>query len=327
MGEKTIISIKNISKQYPGVLALDSVSFDIKEGEIHALLGENGAGKSTLIKVLSGAIRPDEGEFIIDGKAYEHITPAIAEEIGLSVIYQEFNLMDTLTVCENVYMGRYPMKRGLVDKKTMREKTKDIFDFMNIDIDPSAIVADLSTAYMQMVEIARSVSKNLRILIMDEPTAPLTKAEVTVLFSIMRTLKERGVTIIFISHRLNEVFEMCDRVTVLRDGKWITTMNTADTDKAGLVKAMVGREIEDSYPKRDFPVGETVLKVDNLSGNGVKNVSFELHKGEILGFAGLVGAGRTEIMRVLFAADRADGGSVQLDGSMKMSSVSLSILM
>lgn len=326
MEQKTIISLQGISKQFPGVLALDDVSFDVYEGETMALVGENGAGKSTLIKVLAGAHAPTSGQFVIEGNTYDSMTPGIAEDLGISVIYQEFNLMDTLTVAENVYMGRYPMKHGMVDYKKMREDTKKIFDDMNVDIDPNAIVADLSTAYMQLVEIAKSISKNLKILIMDEPTAPLTTAEVDVLFRIMKTLKERGVTILFISHRLQEVFDVCDRVTILRDGKWISTEKTSETNKAKLVLGMVGREISDSYPKRDFPIGETVLKVENLTGNGVKNVSFELHKGEILGFSGLVGAGRTEIMRILFGADKIENGTVEKNGkSLKIKDPATSI--
>lgn len=326
MEQKAIISLRGISKQFPGVLALDDVSFDVYEGETMALVGENGAGKSTLIKVLAGAHYPTSGQFVIDGNTYDGLTPDIADELGISVIYQEFNLMDTLSVAENVYMGRYPMKHGMVDYKKMREDTKKIFDSMNVDIDPTAIVADLSTAYMQLVEIAKSISKNLKILIMDEPTAPLTTAEVDVLFRIMKNLKERGVTILFISHRLQEVFDVCDRVTILRDGKWISTERTADTTKAKLVLGMVGREISDSYPKRDFEIGETVLKVRNLCGNGVKNVSFDLHRGEILGFSGLVGAGRTEIMRILFGADHVEGGEVEKNGKpLKIKNPSTSI--
>lgn len=315
MTQDTFLSVQNISKQYPGVLALDSVSFDVKKGETMALIGENGAGKSTLIKILSGAIAPSSGELVFQEGTYTCMTPTLSHSMGIEVIYQEMNLMNSLTVAENIFAGNLPRtKAGLFDKKTMIEKSNEIFKRMNIVIDPEIQVENLSIAYMQMVEIAKALSRDVRLLIMDEPTAPLTKNEVGTLMDIVRRLQKQGVTIIFISHRLDEIFDICHRVTVLRDGKWITTDNVADMTRADLIRHMVGRELSDTYPKRANPIGETVLELRDFCGNGVKNISFQLHKGEVLGMAGLVGSGRTEIIRALYGADESDGGKVLLHG-------------
>ncbi|MBR3001242.1 MAG: sugar ABC transporter ATP-binding protein [Oscillospiraceae bacterium] len=312
--QNILLSVRNITKIYPGVVALDNVSFDIKEGEMHALIGENGAGKSTLIKVLAGATHSDEGKIIFKGTTYDKMTPNIAASLGISVIYQEFNLMNSLTVAENVFMGHYPMEHGLVNRKEMNRRTEEIFASMGVSLDPKAVVADLSVAHMQLVEIAKSLSKDLSLLIMDEPTAPLTNKEVDELFRIVRGLRDRGVSIIFISHRLDEIFDLCDRVTVLRDGKYVSTDKVKDITKDDLVLKMVGREVSNVFPARNIVPGEVVLKVDNLSGNGVEDISFELRRGEIIGFGGLVGAGRTEIMRVLFGADPKEAGTVTIKG-------------
>ena len=312
--KKVLLSMQNITKQYPGVLALDGVSIDLYEGETHALVGENGAGKSTFIKTLAGAIRPDAGTIMIDGKTYSEITPALARDLGIEVIYQEFNLMPTLSVAENVFMGNLPKKCGIVDKKKMIRQTNEIFQQMGVTIDPQAQVADLSTAYMQLVEIAKALSKKVRILVMDEPTAPLTSNEVELLFQIMDRLHRQNVTIIYISLRLNEIFRVSDRLTIIRDGVKIGTYETRTMTKEALIRGMVGREMNETFPERTCEVGDVVLKVDKLSGNGVTDISFELHRGEILGFGGLVGAGRTEIMRVLFGADLCESGTVTLDG-------------
>ena len=312
LGNKALLSMQDITKQYPGVLALDSVSIDLYEGETHALVGENGAGKSTFIKVLAGAIKPDAGKIVIGGKTYTEMSPVIAHSLGIEVIYQEFNLMPTLTVEENVFIGNIPNKKGIINRKEMKRRTTEIFESMGVDIDPKTIVSELSMAYMQMVEIARALSKNVKILIMDEPTAPLTASEVEVLFQIMERLHKQGVTIIYISHRLNEIFRITDRLTIIRDGKKIGTYATKDMTRERLICGMVGREMSDTFPERNYPIGETILSVDKLCGNGVKDVTFDLHRGEILGFGGLVGAGRTEIMRVLFGADPKDSGKVKL---------------
>lgn len=309
-----LLSMKNISKQYPGVLALNNISLDVYEGETLALCGENGAGKSTLIKTLSGSILPSEGTIIFDGKEYDGMTPRLSADLGISVIYQEFNLMNSLSVAENVFVGRLPMKHGLFDKKACVEKAKKIFEDMEVDIDVNKPVEELSVAYMQLVEIAKNLAKETRLLIMDEPTAPLTEHECTILFRIMKKLKERGVTIIFISHRMNEIFDVCDRAVVMRDGQMISSHRIEDIDRGQLIRDMVGRNMNEAFPVCEKTIGETVLKVENLSGNGVRNIHFELHKGEILGLAGLVGAGRTEIMRILYGADDGGTGTVILRG-------------
>lgn len=314
MDKKVLLSMREISKQYPGVLALDRVSIDIYEGEIHALVGENGAGKSTFIKVLAGAICPDEGKIELDGNVYSELTPALARSLGIEVIYQEFNLMPSLSVAENIFAGNYPKKHGLIDYKEMEQRTNEIFESMGISIDPWTTVADLSVAYMQLVEIAKALAKDVRILVMDEPTAPLTANEVEILFQLMDKLHARGVTVIYISHRLNEIFRMANRVTVIRDGKKIGTFETKDMTREILIRYMVGRELNETFPRNVSQTDEVTLKAENLCGNGVENISFELHKGEILGFGGLVGAGRTEIMRVLFGADACTGGHVWLNG-------------
>lgn len=314
MSKKILLSMKDISKQYPGVLALDRVSIDIYEGETHALMGENGAGKSTFIKVLAGAIRPDEGVIELDGHSYSQITPSLARSLGIEVIYQEFNLMPSLSVAENIFMGKYPKKHGIIDYREMERRTNEIFASMGVHIDPWTTVSDLSMAYMQLVEIAKALAKDVRILIMDEPTAPLTANEVEILFELMNRLHEKGVTIIYISHRLNEIFRVSQRLTVIRDGKKIGTFDTADMTRESLIRHMVGRELNETFPQNTARTDEVSLRVENLSGNGVENISFDLHKGEILGFGGLVGAGRTEIMRVLFGADACSGGSAWLDG-------------
>lgn len=312
--DNIVLSLNGISKQYPGVLALDSVDLEIRESEVHAIIGENGAGKSTLIKILAGAILPDEGTISFDRNNYEKLSPTQSKELGISVVYQEFNLMDSLSIMENVFVGNIPHRRGLVDYKKLESDTNKILRMIDAPLDARDLVMDLSTAHKQLVEIAKSLSRTAKLMILDEPTAPLTSKEVDMLFNIIRRLRNEGVTIIFITHRLDEIYQICDRVTVLRDGKKILTSNVKDIDKATLIRSMVGREVSNSYPSRDNGIGEVVLKAENLTGNGVKNISFELHKGEILGFAGLVGAGRTEIMRVLYGADPKDSGEVILKG-------------
>ena len=246
MEKKVLLSMQNITKQYPGVLALDGVSIDLYEGETHALVGENGAGKSTFIKTLAGAIRPDAGSIVIDGKTYSEITPALARDLGIEVIYQEFNLMPTLSVAENVFMGNMPKKCGIVDKKKMVQQTNEIFSQMGVTIDPQVLVSELSTAYMQLVEIAKALSKKVRILVMDEPTAPLTSNEVEILFQIMDRLHKQNVTIIYISHRLNEIFRVSDRLTIIRDGVKIGTYETKSMTKEALIRGMVGREMNET---------------------------------------------------------------------------------
>jgi ribose transport system ATP-binding protein len=307
--------MQNITKIYPGVTALDDVSVDFEKGEIHALMGENGAGKSTLIKTLSGAVMPDSGRICLDGKSYTEILPDQAHSLGIGVIYQEFNLMPALSVAENIFMDKLVGRPYWLDLKAMEKETEKLFKKMQMNINPKTLIQNLSMAEMQLVEIAKALSRQVKILIMDEPTAPLTTNEVEILFSIIKKLKENdGVTIIYISHRISEVFDLADRVTIMRDGRKIATHSIKEITQDLLIKEMVGRELGDAFPKANKRIGEVVLKVDKLSGNGVEDVSFELHRGEVLGIAGLVGAGRTEIMRVLFGAEKPDSGGIILNG-------------
>ena len=306
------LSLKGIRKVFPGVVALDNVSIDFYPGEVHALIGENGAGKSTFIKAITGAHAPDGGTITVDGETYKAMTPALSRKHGIECIYQEFNLIDVLSAAENICYGE---KLGrFVNQKKMNEIAKKIFDDFGVDINPSTLVRDLTPGHMQIVEIAKAVSKNCKILILDEPTAPLSVAEVEILFKIVNRLKEQGVAIIFISHRLDEVFELTDRVSILRDGVYITTLMTKDTNRAELIKYMVGREMTATFPPRNAQIGEVALELKNLTGNKVKNISFKAHKGEILGIAGLVGAGRTEIMKVVYGAEKKQWGDVYVNG-------------
>jgi len=310
--EEIILSIKNITKRYPGVVALDKVSIDFRKGEVHALLGENGAGKSTFIKAIAGAIQADSGEIIINGQSFSHLTPHAAKAEGVEVIYQEFNLMESLSVAENICFGE---KTGnLVSMKEMERKSKEIFDLMGVSLDLKAQVRNLPSSQKQLVEIAKSISRNAKILIMDEPSAPLSVTEIDKMFEIVRKLKDKGVTIIYISHRMEEIFEIADRVTVLRDGKYIATKDIGNTSIKELISLMVGRELNQTYPDKNYPVGEPIMEVRHLYGNGDEDISFTLRKGEILGLAGLVGCGRTELARVIFGADKMDEGEILIHG-------------
>ncbi len=312
MEQKVVLKMRGISKFYPGVVALDKVDLDVLEGEVHALLGENGAGKSTLIKVLSGAVKNDEGTIEINGKTFEHMTPLESRENGVEVIYQEYNLIPGLTVAENVCLGS--QMHGIVDMRQQVAKTKEIFDRYNIHLDPVALVGSLPPAKQQLVEITKAISKDPKIIVMDEPTAQLTMAEVENLYKIIETLKSKGTSIIFISHRMEELFAVTDRVTIMRDGQYITTVNTSETDRDSLITLMVGRELKSGGPRNGSATDEVVLKVDHVSGYVNEDCSFELKKGEILGVAGLVGAGRTELMRVIFGADKKLSGTVEING-------------
>jgi ribose transport system ATP-binding protein len=307
-----ILSLKNITKRYPGVVALDNYSMDFLPGEVHALLGENGAGKSTLIKTISGAIVPDEGEIIFKGETFQSMTPALAKEKKIEVIYQEFNLIDTLSAAENICLGEKYGK--LVDFKAMEKKAAEIFAQFKINIDPKATVESLSTAQKQIVEISKAISRQCDLLIMDEPSAPLTVHEVDIMFDIVRTLKKQGITIIYISHRMDEIFTIADRVTVMRDGTFVKTLNVKDTNREELIRLMVGRELSQSYPEPENTFQEELLRVESLYGNGDQDISFSLRKGEILGVAGLIGAGRTELARVLYGADPKESGRIFMEG-------------
>ena len=297
-----ILELKHITKLYPGVVALNDVSLEVRRGEILALVGENGAGKSTLIKTCSGAITPTKGEILINGKSFTGMTPQTSEQNGIGVIYQEFNLVGDLSVAENIFLGRAIRKGMVIDLKAMERESKKILDSLNIKINPKTLVKTLSVGYQQMVEIAKAVSQNAKLLIMDEPSAPLTSAEVEAMFAIVDKLKAGGVSIIYISHRLDEIFRLADRITILRDGQYVTTLNTDETNKDELVKYMVGRQLTEVYPKRDeiCVKDEVIFEAVNVSGNGDKNISFKIHRGEVLGLGGLVGAGRTEFAELMF---------------------------
>lgn len=315
MDGKVVLSLQNITKRYPGVLALNNVSVDFLEGEVHALLGENGAGKSTLIKAVAGAIEIDSGTITINGHIFQKVTPHVSRSLGVEVIYQEFNLVPTLSVAENIYLCEKSPNSALYNADEFVKKASAVLAQFGVHIDPRATVQDLSIADQQIVEIAKAVSKNVKILIMDEPSAPLSVSEVEMMFNIIRQLKARGVTVIYISHRLEEVFRISDRVTVLRDGCYITTLNTAETSRQELIKLMVGRELKESYPARKNPPGEIALEVKHLTGNGNRDISFTARAGEILGIAGLVGAGRTELAQLIFGAVPAEKGEILISGN------------
>ncbi len=315
--EDIVLNIQNVTKTYPGVVALDDISMEFRRGEVHALVGENGAGKSTIIKIISGAIKPDCGSVLFEGQDLTSMNPHQVRDLGIEVVYQEFNLAPQLPVYENIFLGSLAKKgfRGsLVDKKSMIAKTQELFDQLGIDIDPEVKVSDLTVAYMQFVEIAKALSRNAKILIMDEPTATLTNAEVEILFRTIRRLRDSGITVIYVSHRMEEIFGITDRCTVMRDGKCITTVNTEDVTRKDLINYMVGRELTESFPERKSNIGEEVLRIDHLTGNGVFDISFNLRKGEILGLAGLVGAGRTETAMMIFGSARVEKGDIYVKG-------------
>lgn len=311
-----ILELQHITKQYPGVVALDDVSMFFKAGEIHSIMGENGAGKSTLIKIIAGAIQANSGNIMIDGKTFSKLTPALAKEKRIGVIYQEFNLIQSMSVAENVFLGDKTGNAIMPDFKMMHQKTNEIMESLGVKIDSHRMVQELSTAQQQLVEIAKAISKDCKILIMDEPSAAIAVAEVENMFRIIRKLKERGVTIIYISHRMDEVFEISDRVSILRDGKFIETNDINKISRKDLINMMVGRELTEAFPCRNVKIGETVLQVKDLTGNGDKDINFELHKGEILGLAGLVGAGRTELAKMLFGDARPSSGEIIVKGKL-----------
>lgn len=312
---ESIIELKNVTKMFPGVLALNNVSIEFQPGEIHAIVGENGAGKSTLIKTLSGINIPDEGHVYFEGKELKSITPKLARDLGITVVYQELTLAKDLTIAENVFLGELPRKGLLLDRKTMMDRMKSILDELELKLEPDMKIADLTIGYQQMIELSRAVARDAKVLILDEPTASLSNKEVEVLFRFLRKAQEKKITIIYISHRLDEIFELSDRITVLRDGEKIITKNTKDTNRDELVSLMVGRKLDEVYPERDFPVGkDIVLEVKNLTGNGDRNISFQLHKGEVLGLGGLVGAGRTELAEMLYGSAKIESGKIIMKG-------------
>ena len=311
-----LLGMRGIVKRYPGVLALDDVNFSLSAGEVHCLVGENGAGKSTLMKILAGAIGKNAGEILIEGRRVEIGTPAASQSLGIGMIYQDFKLVPALTVAENILLGSEPTIPGLpfIDRKAMESTARGALRQLGEEIDVSAIVGDLSVAQRQTVEIAKAISRKVRILALDEPTTSLTEHEIQNLFGVIRRLKAEGVGIIYISHRLEEVFEIGDRVTVLRDGKMVETRAVAEVDRRQLIRWMVGRELENEFPGVHLQRGDETLRLEHVTGGRLKDITLSLHRGEILGLAGLVGAGRSEVARLIFGADRKESGSIFLDG-------------
>ncbi|HXF61923.1 MAG TPA: sugar ABC transporter ATP-binding protein [Caldilineaceae bacterium] len=313
-----LVLMEGIDKSFPGVHALDHCRFELRAGEVHALVGENGAGKSTLMKVLAGVYSKDAGRIVFKGREVEIPNPRAAQALGISMIHQELNLMPHLTVAENIFIGREPRRAGglLLDDAALNRAARELLDSMHLKLDPRAKVADLTVAKQQMVEIAKALSYNSQVLIMDEPTAALTEAEIDELFTIIRKLREQGVGIVHISHRLEELKRISDRVTVMRDGRYINTVQTADVPIDQIISMMVGRTIYESSPEAPPETDrEVVLEVRNLNrGTALRDINFSLKKGEILGFAGLMGAGRTEVARAVFGADPIDSGEILVRG-------------
>lgn len=311
------LEFKGITKAFPGVLALDNVSFKAEGGQVVAMVGENGAGKSTLLKVLNGDYQPDGGQYLIDGKECHFKEPYEAIKSGVSVIYQERQIIPYLSVAENIFMEEIPVGGGnLVDYHTLNSRTQEIIDEFRLPIHASDRVKDLSVAYQQMVEIMKAFRRNPKIIAFDEPTASLSDSEIEILFKIIENLKKKKIIILYVSHRMKEIFQIADQVVVLKDGKFIQQMNVNDADENDIVSKMVGRNLGDIFLSldRNDKIGETLLEVKNLVADNVKNVSFKLHKGEVLGFAGLVGAGRTETMRAIFGADKIKSGEIYMNG-------------
>jgi len=316
MSKQLVLEMKGIVKKFPGVIALKGVDFSCKKGEIHALMGENGAGKSTLIKLLNGHSFPTEGKIFFDGKPLEVKNPHQALAQGIAIIYQELNLVRELDAVENIFLGREIKKGIFVDYESMKRETLKILDSMGMQFDVSLPVYKLSIAQQQMVEIAKALSMNTKLLVMDEPTATLTSHEVSSLFQVMHRLKAEGVTIIFISHHLPEVFEICERMTVLKDGELVGSFDLEGMTEERMICLMVGRECDEIFPPNEnVPMEEELLRVEGLCSKKVKDVSFVLRKGEILGVAGLVGAGRTELVRAIFGADKVTAGEITLNGA------------
>lgn len=314
-----LLEMRNISKSFPGVKALDDVSFRLKKGTVHALMGENGAGKSTLMKILFGIYTEDTGEIYIEGQKIKFHDPKTALENGVSMVHQELNQVLQRDVMDNILLGRYPQKGFFVDQKSMYEFTKKIFDDLGINIDPRAKLKNLSVSERQMVEIAKAVSYNAKILVLDEPTSSLTQQEIDLLFRIINLLRDRGCGIIYISHKMEEILKISDEVTVMRDGKWITTEYAKNLTTNMIIKLMVGRDLTNRFPPKTNKPSEVMLEVKNLTGKyspSVENVSFDLKKGEILGVAGLVGSRRTELLETIFGMDSYSDGEIYLNGKL-----------
>ncbi|MDR2052504.1 MAG: sugar ABC transporter ATP-binding protein [Treponema sp.] len=313
-----LVNVEHISKSFSGVAALDDVQFNLRPGEVHALLGENGAGKSTLMKIISGVYTRDSGDFYVNGTRISgDLTPQSAQNLGIGIIHQELNLCPHLTVAENIFLNREFTASGFLNEKKQNEAVKQYLEALNLDINPTTPVRNLPVSKQQMVEICKTLSMNAKIIIMDEPTSALTEKEIEDLFKVIAMLKAEGHGIIYISHRLEELSRIVDRVTILRDGRYVKTLNFADTNLPEIISLMVGRTLTEKFPRIEVERGEKVLEVKDLSsphGVGVKKVSFNLYKGEILAFAGLMGAGRTEVVRAISGADKMSGGEIFING-------------
>jgi len=313
-----ILETRKVCKSFPGVMALENVDFQLFKGEVHILLGENGAGKSTLVKILSGALHPSSGDILINNERVSFRSPRHAIETGIGVIYQELILIPHLTAAENIFLGRETTNKiGVIKNKELLLSAQQILSGLGADIDCDVPVKSFGIAHQQMIEIAKALSLNAKILIMDEPTSALSLTETEQLFGIIRRLKERGVSIIYISHKLEELFEIGDRVTVLRDGKNTGTKKIEDTSRSELIKLMVNRELNEHFPKVNRKTGDEILRVENLSSNVLRDINFRLHKGEILGVAGLIGSGRTSLARALFGYDKISSGKIIINGKLR----------
>ena len=309
------LEMRDIVKSFPGVLALDKVNFSIALGQVTALVGENGAGKSTLMKVLTGVYAKDSGEILIQGEDAQIVDVASSMNHGISMIYQELNLVPTLDIAENIFLGREQKKNGFVDKKEMHRQAKEIIEKVGLYIDTHVLVNTLSTVQKQMIEISKALSVDAQIIIMDEPTSSLTETETVLLLDIIKGLKKQNVGIIFITHRMKEIFQIADDIVVMRDGKWVTTLDASKTDTTEVVRHMVGRNIDNLFAKEEAEITDVAFEVEGISTKGfLKDVSFKVHKGEILGFAGLVGAGRSEVMRAIFGIDKKESGIIKVKG-------------
>ncbi len=315
MDQIPIVQMEHINKSFPGVKALDDVSFELRSGEVMALLGENGAGKSTLMKILDGVYTRDSGSVKIFGQDIGEMSPKIAQSLGVAMIHQELNMCTQLSVAENIFLGREIVSGGILSEREMRRQSREVLRRLNMDLDPNTIVGSMPVSKQQMVEIAKALSANARILIMDEPTSALTAKEIEDLFAIIQKLRSEGCGIVYISHRLEELQHIVDRVTIMRDGKFITRTRFADTDMDAIIANMVGREIKEKFPHSETPRGKKIFEVKNLNaGRMVRNINLELYAGEIVGLAGLMGAGRTEITRAIFGVDPKESGEILLEG-------------
>ncbi len=316
MSENYVLELEHIRKEYPGVVALKDVTLRLRKGEVLGLIGENGAGKSTLIKCCTGAEIPTSGKIRVNGKEFDRMSPQLAAENGVAVIYQEFNNVGELSAAENLFLGR-PIRKGMIiDRAAMEREAQKAFDQLHIKINPKELVKNLTVGYQQMIEIAKAIQQNAQVLIMDEPSAPLTSNEVENMFKVVELLRKKGVSIIYISHRLEEIFRLSDRIEVIRDGEYVTTLITPEATVDELIKLMVGRELTQKYPPRKNCVNKdkVVLELKNVTGNGDKDISLKLHAGEVLGLGGLVGAGRTELAEIIFGSKPKESGTIIFNG-------------